>query len=328
MAAPRKLPHALAAALASFTVEWGRLAEPLTRARLARAAHLAAALFALGAVLSLYARGLFTQYIAGWESTFLDAGQVHAILSVLFAPAVALFPLQGFTLADIEALRFSAAPRPDDGARWVHLYGATLVLLVVLPRAVLAGFAHWRARRTARRFPLDLDHPYFRKLAGDAGMGGPSVMRVLPYSFTIDESRDRGLSALAAAVFGEQARVMLRPSSAYGEEAVEQLREVRFDDPAVTVTALLFNLAATPEKENHGAFLERALRASSRGIAVLVDESSVTERGGPAQRTQERIQLWQQFCSHYGANANIVNLLHPEQRALADPAALTISKAP
>jgi hypothetical protein len=152
-------------------------------------------------------------------------------------------------------------------------------------------------------------------------------MRVLPYSFTIDEARDRGLAAIATAMFGEQARVMLRPSSAYGEEAVEQLREVRFDDPAVTVTAVLFNLAATPEKENHGAFLERALRASARGVAVLVDESSVTERAGPAVRTQERIALWQQFCLHYGASANVVNLLHPEQRPLHD-AALTISKAP
>lgn len=328
MAAPRKLPHALSGALASFAVEWTALSQPLVRARLARTVHLAAAMFALGAVASLYARGLFTQYVAGWESTFLDAQQVHTILALLFAPAVALFPLQGFSLAEIEALRFTAAPAAGGGERWVHLYGATLLLLVVLPRAVLAALAHWRARRLARRFPLDLEHPYFRKLAGEAGMSAPAVMRVLPYSFTIDETRDRGLAVLAGALYGEQARVMLRPSSAYGEEAIEQLRDVRFDDPDVTLTALLFNLAATPEKENHGAFLERAMRASPRGIVVLVDESSVAERGGPAARTAERIALWQQFCSYYSASANIVNLLHPEQRPLLDAAALTISKTP
>lgn len=327
MAAPRKLPHALAAALASFTVEWSALAAPLTRARLARTLHLAAALFALGALVSLYARGLYTQYIAGWESTFLDAGQVHAILALLFAPAQWLFGLQGFSLAGIEALRFSNVRPPEGGARWVHLYAATLALLVVLPRMLLAVIAHVRAHRLARRFPLDLGHPYFRKLAGEAGMGEAVVLRVLPYSFTIDEARDRGLAALAVAAFGEQARVMLRPSSAYGEEAVEQLREVRFDDPAVGVTALLFNLAATPEKENHGAFIERALRSSPRGIAVLVDESAVAERGGPAARTDERIALWQRFCGHHGASANVVNLLHPDQRPLPD-AVITISKAP
>jgi len=328
MAVPRKLPHALSAALTSFALEWGVQSGLLVRSRLARAVHLSAAMFALGAVASLYARGLYTQYVAGWESTFLDGGQVHTILSLLFAPAVALFPLQGFSLVEIEALRFSSAPPAGDGARWVHLYGATLLLLVVLPRLMFAALSHWQAGQLTRRFPLDLDQPYFRKLAGEAGMSGPAVMRVLPYSFTIDEARDRGLALLAAAMYGEQARIMLRPSSAYGEEAVEQLREVRFDDPEVTLTAVLFNLAATPEKENHGAFLDRALRASPRGIAVLVDESSVTDRGGPAARTVERVALWQQFCSYYGASANIVNLVHPEQRPLPDSAALTISKTP
>ena len=254
-ALPRKLPHGLSAGLGAFMVEWGTLSAPLARARLARTVHLAAAMFALGAMLSLYARGLFTQYVAGWESTFLDATQVHTLLSVLFAPALAVFPLQGFSLADIEALRFSAPRVADVGARWVHLYAATLFLLVVLPRLVMAGVAHWRARRLSNHFPLDLDHPYFRKLGGEAGVSAPAVLRVLPYSFTLDEARDRGLAALAISLFGEHARVMLRPSSAYGEEAIEQLRDVRFDDPAVTMTTVLFNLAATPEKENHGAFL-------------------------------------------------------------------------
>ena len=107
------------------------------------------------------------------------------------------------------------------GARWVHLYAGTLLLLVVLPRLVLACVAHWRARTLARHFPLDLDQPYFRKLTAQAGANEPGVLRVLPYSFSIDEARDRGLSAVAAMLLGEQARVMLRPSSAYGEELKE-----------------------------------------------------------------------------------------------------------
>jgi hypothetical protein len=59
-------------------------------------------------------------------------------LSWLFAPALAVFPLQGFSLADVQALRFVQEPSPAGGARWVHLYAATLLLLVVLPRLVLA----------------------------------------------------------------------------------------------------------------------------------------------------------------------------------------------
>lgn len=113
---PRKLPGVLAAGLTQFIAEWSRLAAPLARARLGRAVHLAAAAFALGAVLSLYARGLLSQYSPGWESTFLDARQVHWLLSVLFAPAQFVFRLPGFTLQDIEALRFGQAASGAGGA--------------------------------------------------------------------------------------------------------------------------------------------------------------------------------------------------------------------
>jgi hypothetical protein len=97
----RKLPHTMSAALFAFVDEWAELSGKLTHARLSRTIHLSAALFAAGAMLSLYARGFLTQYVAGWESTFLDAAQVHGILSLLFMPAVSLFPLQGFSIADI-----------------------------------------------------------------------------------------------------------------------------------------------------------------------------------------------------------------------------------
>ncbi|RZA24277.1 MAG: DUF2868 domain-containing protein, partial [Lysobacteraceae bacterium] len=141
-AIPRKLPVPMAEGLAVFMGEWATLSEPLTRARLRRTIHLAAACFALGAIVSLYARGLLTQYLIGWESTFLDGRQVHTLLSWLFMPAMSVFHfLQGFSLAEIELLRFGRAVNAASGERWVHLYGATLLLLVVLPRLVLAGFA-------------------------------------------------------------------------------------------------------------------------------------------------------------------------------------------
>ncbi|MBG6074915.1 DUF2868 domain-containing protein [Polaromonas sp. CG_9.11] len=328
---PRKLPPVLASALLAFMAEWGQLSRRLTLARLGRTLHLGSALFAIGAVLSLYARGYVAQYSAGWESTFLDAGQVHALLSALFMPAMAIFPLQGFSLADIEALRFGQVPSPPvDGARWVHLYAATLLLLVVLPRLLLAGAAQWRVKRESRNFPLDLEQPYFRKLLKALG-GAPGMLRVLPYSFAVDEARDKGLNELASRLLGEQARLMLRPSIPYGDEPREALRNVRLNDSDATITAVLFSLAATPEKENHGALLDHLVRASARGIAVLVDESGYLERvgtqAGGKERMAERIALWQQFCRFHKAPATFVNLLHPDAHALDDGAGLALSVA-
>jgi hypothetical protein len=332
-ALPRKLPGALASGMTNFMAEWAVLSEPLTRARLSRTVHLSAAAFALGAVLSLYARGLLTQYVAGWESTFLDAAQVHTLLSWLFKPVLFLFPfLQGFSLADIASLRFSsgtpATGAATGGERWVHLYGATILLLVVLPRLILAAFAAWRARRLARRFPLELEHPYFRRLADSIGAGTPAVLRVLPYSFTLDEARDRGLWTVAAMALGAQARVLLRPTVPYGEEPKDALGDTPLDEAGVTVTAALFSLAATPEKENHGAFLDYLARASRRGVAVLLDESSMTERGagqaGLEARVAERIALWRQFCSFHGTAATVVNLVDPAKRPIELGAGLVL----
>lgn len=327
---PRKLPQALTAALIAFLAEWAQLSGKLTAARVGRTMHLGAALFALGAVLSLYAQGYLSQYVAGWESTFLGAGQVHALLSALFKPAVLIFQLQGFSIADIEALRFgqAASASPTGGARWVHLYAATLVLLVVLPRIVLAGAAHFRARKLTRNFPLDLNQPYFQKLLKSLG-GAPGTLRVLPYSFTVDEARDKGLNTLASLLLGEQARLMLRPAVSYGEDPQDALREFNANDGDATLTAVLFSLAATPENENHGVLLDYLVRESVRGIAVLIDESGYLERvgsqvGGQA-RVAERMALWQQFCSFHKAPANFVNLLNPD--AHPPDAGLSVSAA-
>ncbi|VXB56374.1 DUF2868 domain-containing protein [Massilia sp. 9I] len=326
---PRKLPAPMAKGLTAFMAEWAALSEPLTRARLSRTIHLAAACFALGAIASLYARGLLNQYVVGWESTFLDGRQVHTLLSWLFMPAMNAFPfLQGFSLAEIEQLRYGRTVTAASGARWVHLYGATLLLLVVLPRLVLAGLATLRARRLARRFPLDLDQPYYRKLADSIGAGTPALLRVLPYSYTLDEARDRGLWAIAASALGTQARVQLRPTAPYGIEPKEVLHDTALDEPGVTVTAVLFSLAATPEKENHGAFLDYLGKRVRRGVAVLVDESPLVERIGEQQgnaaRVAERTALWRQFCSFHGTSATFVNLLQPDKYPIELGAGLTL----
>lgn len=326
---PRKLPQVLSSALSAFLREWLALSRQLMQSRLARALHLSAALFALGAMLSLVARGYFSQYSAGWESTFLSASQVHALLSALFTPAKLIFQLQGFSLAEIEALRFSQVPSAVGGARWVTLYAATLLLLVVLPRLLLAGFAAFQVKKLTENFPLDLDQPYFRKLTQSLG-SAPGTLRVLPYSFAVDEAREQGLRTLASLLLGEQARLQLQPSLTYGDEPQQALHDFSPNDSDVTLTAVLFNLAATPEAENHGAVLDYLARKSARGVAVLLDESSYLDRigtqAGGAARMAERIALWQQFCSFHKVPATVVNLLKPEAHAL--DAGLTLSVAP
>ena len=126
--------------------------------------HLAAAGWALGIALSLFTRGLVVEYRVGWESTFLDASQVHAILRVLLMPVVALFPFQPFNVQDIASLRFSNGSGALAGARWVYIYATLLAVVVILPRLALALYAGWRESVLTRRIVLNLAGPYYQRL--------------------------------------------------------------------------------------------------------------------------------------------------------------------
>ena len=313
---PGKPPGQLLPGLAGFATEWAHAARPLLQARLSAALHLGAAGFALGAVLSLYWRGLSTQYQIGWESSFLQAQQVHAILSTLYAPAMLIFRIPGFSTAELQALELTRSVAQTDAVRWVQLVAGTLFLLVLLPRLAMALAARWRVQRLARRFTLDLGQPYFRKLTAGIGQAAPAVLRVFPYSYTVDEARDQGLLLLARMLFGEQARLMLRPSTAYGQDPPALALP---DGAGIALTLLLFNLSATPERETHGAFLEYFLRVSTPQLLVCIDESSYLERmgklAGADTRLRERIALWQQFCELHHAPCCIVHLLQPHTRA-------------
>ena len=316
---PRKLPPVLALALSKFAIEWLDLNSPLTQARVQRIVHLSSACFAIGAVLSLYAHGITARYQAGWESTWLDAGQLHAMLTVLFMPASFVFGMPGFSIADVQALQLPQSVPPTNGALWVHLYGATLFLWVALPRLLLALAARWKERQLATHFPLDLRQPYFRQISGNIGIAAATLPRVFPYSFTVDEVRDRGLATVAKMLLGEQARVMLRPSTAYGNEMKDQPSIDAAGAADIAHTVALFNLSATPEKENHGAFIDQFRVWETPDFAVMVDESGYRERlgaqAGVEARMRERVALWRQFCELHQVPFSVVNLVQPESRA-------------
>ena len=154
---------------------WAQHAGPLQRARAALVLHAGAAALGLGLVAGLYVRGLVLDYRAGWQSTFLDAQGVQQALQWLLAPARWA---TGITLPDVAPLRIGpGAEAVASAAPWIHLYAATLVIFVLLPRSLLALRAAWQARRHARRFPLPLDTPYFEALHP---LMRPGLPRVLP----------------------------------------------------------------------------------------------------------------------------------------------------
>ena len=306
---PKNVPQPWPAALAIFTTHWMHTSAPLTRVRVLRVVHVCAAALALGAVASLYTRGLLVQYQVGWESTFLRGEQVQGLLSLLFKPAMLVFGMQGFSLAEVQALQWPHQAPVDGGARWVHLFAATLLLLVVLPRCVLAAVAYGKERRLARRFHADTAHPYVRDVLGAVGLGATgTVLRVFPYSFTVDIQRSEGLQVLARRQLGAQAQVLLQASTAYGEDLAPAGVVPRSLDVA------LFNLSATPEAENHGAFLDSLVQQGTMRLEVWVDASAYQQRllGSSPERLEQRSALWRSLGAARNLPVQIVHLVQPE----------------
>lgn len=292
---------ALAVALGRYFDAAARALAPLAAARAARVLHLGAAAFAAGAIAGLYLRGLVFDYRVGWESTFLDAPAVHALLATVLAPAAALLGRPVPDVAAIAAIRFPASAGGAQAALWIHLHALTVALAVLLPRLALAALARVREARLARHVPLALDAPYYRRLLAGFARGA-ARLRVVPYSHTVDEPAAAGLRALAQRLFGDDATLALAPVVAYGDEARAATGLVA-GDPAVPLTLALFSVAATPEVENHGAFLDALRAATAPGCgAVLLDTGPLQRRLGAqaAPRIAERLATWRAFAAARG----------------------------
>ena len=321
----KRLPRAnsgpVATAIDAFVSQWSTRVASLMAARAARVLHLAAALFAIGAIGGLYVRGLVFEYRAGWESTFLDAPVVHAILSLFLSPAAHWIGMPFPGVDEVAAMRFAnGAPNAAsaNAARWIHLYAITVAAVVVVPRLVLALVARLHEQRRMNAFSFDLNEPYFRRLTGAFG-GAPVSLRVIPYSFTVDEAAHDGLRTIARALLGDEAAVTLHAPVAFGAEESINDALIKATHPAA-LTLALFSLAATPEPENHGVFLKMLRSTLGSQPAVLVDESGYRQRLGSdssaERRLGERRDAWRYFCKTAGTDVVFNDLSAPDLAAI------------
>jgi hypothetical protein len=300
-------------AIGELAAEWATLAAPLYAARAARVLHLAAAMFAVGLLAGLYLRGIAFEYRATWESTFLAAPAVRGLLAIALAPGAMLTSVAVPSLAEIEAIR---APASENAARWLHLMVATIAVVVVAPRLLLALATWLLERHRAARLPVPLDAPYFARLLRGFH-GGPAHVAVIPYSYTLPPAGTAGLERLLRGVFGANAAVTLAAPVAYGgEHAPAMLPAAR----AAQQVIALFNAAATPEDETHGAFV--AALAAAKGSAPLavaiVDETALRERSGAdAARRDERRALWRALCAQHGLRCTFATLAADDLSAAA-----------
>jgi hypothetical protein len=303
-AAPRRAGKAAAA----FVGDWMQASTTLTAARLGRVLHTGAAAFALGALAAMYLRGIAFEYRAGWESTFLGAPAVHALLGAVLGPASAITGIALPGVEDYEALRFAGGG--VNAAPWLHLYAVTVGLVVVLPRALLALGDRWLEARLGARFPLPLDAPYYKALLRVLGES-PVRARVAPYGIQLSPQAALNLNAIFTQGFGANTTVSIAPVVAFGGEDDVDAQQLAGD---ATLLAALFALTSTPEAENQGTFLDRLRPAAGDArVVAVVDEAGFRRQfGGDSPRLAERRALWRRFAKDRGVAAVFVDLDQPD----------------
>ena len=278
------------------TRRWAELSAPLALQRVAALLHVAAAALAGGLIGSMYLRGLVLDFRGGWQSTFLDAGTVHELLSHALAPAAALTGIAVPDAAAIEAMRLTSPEQVASvgAAPWIHLYAATLLLAVVAPRLVLALWALARAAWRAAHFELPINDPALLREV-QALRRQPSVVQVCPYAQDPGAQAVLGLRTLLARELGDDLQLQFAAATAVGDEdgAAQRLAAA-----GITLRVLLVDLAATPEDDHHGRFVD-ALRAAAPELPLMlvVDESLYRQRFATMpERIAERRATWRQWA--------------------------------
>ena len=304
----------LSAALKSFATQWTTLASPLLAARTRRALHLCAALLAAGAVAGMYLRGIAFEYRAGWESTFLDAADVHALLQLVLGPASAITGLALPDVAHIAALHWVGSGAGENAAPWIHLYAVTAALFIVVPRLLLAAAAARVELRLRRNFPLPQDtRQYCRSaLAARHAHERTAEAEVIPYNYTLTEASQRALEHALRERTGTRITSRLHSPVRYGEEEDAIRHQTARDSAGTNYAVLVFNMASTPEEENQGHLLHGYRTALGPQLIVVLDESGYRRRlagqAGAQARLDERRAAWERFARAYGVEIVPLNL--------------------
>jgi hypothetical protein len=190
---------------------------------------------------------------------------------------------------------------------------ATAILYVIVPRLLLAVLATARLRRVSASVAMPESlHAYARGVLGGSDAALPAqIARLTAFAYEPAAGSERGLQRLLRAALGADTRVEFAPMLAYGDESAF---EARLHGAAPDIEAVLFNLAATPEAENHGAVLHtlRAADAAGPRRLVLIDESPYLARMGGddslAGRIEQRRAAWRDFVRSHGLEACLVDL--------------------
>jgi eukaryotic-like serine/threonine-protein kinase len=153
--------------LNSYFTNYFKAAGPVVDARLHCLLHLLNIGLVVGAIAGTYVRGLFFEYNAVWESTFIhNPSTVATVLNAVLGMASLVLDGRWLKSADITPLLQSYG---TPAGPWIHKLALTAMVLVVVPRSVLMLLSALRVRHCGNRIKINLSEKYFIELIRQIG---------------------------------------------------------------------------------------------------------------------------------------------------------------
>jgi hypothetical protein len=273
--------------------------------------HIGAALLALGSVSGMYARGWSKEYRAVWESTLLNERGAQEFFSLLFAPASAVTgnPIPLEQLPQMHRRAGAAAPAPGEALPWIHLYAATLGLLVVAPRALLVLLERFRTTRISDVEINSSDWQAYAHRLRSVVPGAGAGAIVLTHGLAHDASARNRWRQLAHQQWRDVGDIDYH-SVPVGAEA----DFVATLPPTGARCLLVFNMAFVPEEEVQRWLVEALLnrmkndKSSPVFLSVALDDADLRKRwsgfADGEKRLADKAQSWRSVMQ--GLNVNWV----------------------
>ncbi len=302
----------------TFESQWCKNCISLNNKRISLVFHAASIAFSIGALASLYMRGLFKEYRAGWESTFISADTIHAIARFVLAPGAWLFNINIPDAEHIAGLQTSNGIGELAG-EWIHLYAGSILVCVILPRLVLLAITGYSKSSIQRNFPLALSSIYYTALKS-VRAGYKAAVLTIPFRYELTAAMKSNLTMLLERSHGLSSSVTLEQSVVMGNDSDDWKSALHHE--GYIAVFVIFNLAATAEEDTHGRVMQRISKESKALVPVIpiVDTSAYTDQSPDRcddrnkLRFSQRCDQWRQILDAVGCTPLFLNLLTVDQQ--------------
>ena len=272
--------------------------QPLFSLWSARAFHLGALCFAIGIVVSTFVRGIGTEWLVGWESTwFLNKPEwVTDIFHLTYGLIPGGSPI---TLESVEALQFGAAHYANtEPALWILRILGFLSIVVIIPRLILVLWGSWKISRAKKRFVLNTQSDYFKAIFKAKNQQGNLV-------FIVPTQTKAAWQPLLETVQGKLDHSLRQQNFDIWADDFETLK-VALMEKAPSRVMLGWTANMTPEPEVHGKMLSTIANIPHPlgwSPILLLDTQGLDE-----DHAQTRMAQWKNFAQQYDCQTQAIQL--------------------